>query len=156
MTNSIITEQLNALLSNEHNNISNMANTTAFIMQNYHRISWVGFYLYDSKQDELTLGPFQGKVACTHIKNGTGVCGTAFKQQKTIVVDNVNKFHGHIACDSNSKSEIVIPITIESTNYGVLDIDAPIFNRFNKKDSEDLESLAKVFVKHLNIDKSIK
>lgn len=156
MIDSTITKQLDSLLTNENNNISNMANTSALIMQTFNDISWAGFYTYDSNKDELTLGPFQGKVACTHIKNGKGVCGTAFKQQKTIIIDNVNKFPGHIACDSNSKSEIVIPIIIESYTYGVLDIDAPIFNRFNKQDAQILEALVEVFIKHLNVDKQMK
>lgn len=150
---SMIAKQLDALLSNENNNIANMANASALLMQSMEDISWAGFYLYEKQNDELILGPFQGKVACVHIKNGNGVCGSALKEQKIQRVKNVNEFPGHIACDSNSKSEIVIPIMKDSKKLGVLDIDAPIFNRFSIEDENILREFIKVFIDHLNIDK---
>ncbi|GAA6237569.1 GAF domain-containing protein [Apilactobacillus micheneri] len=150
---SMIAKQLDALLSNENNNISNMANASALLMQGMKDISWAGFYLYEKQNDELILGPFQGKVACVHIKNGRGVCGTALKEQKTKRVKNVNEFPDHIACDSDSKSEIVIPIMKDGKNFGVLDIDAPILNRFSIEDENILREFVKVFINHLNIDK---
>ncbi|TPR18516.1 GAF domain-containing protein [Apilactobacillus timberlakei] len=150
---SMIAKQLDALLSNENNNIANMANASALLMQSMKDISWAGFYLYEKQSDELLLGPFQGKVACVHIKNGNGVCGAALKQQKTKRVKNVNEFPGHIACDSDSKSEIVIPIIKDGKRFGVLDIDSPIFNRFSIEDENTLKEFIKVFTNHLNIDK---
>ncbi|WP_105957157.1 GAF domain-containing protein [Apilactobacillus quenuiae] len=150
---SMIAKQLDALLINEDNNIANMANASALLMQNIQNISWAGFYLYEEQKDELILGPFQGKVACVHIKNGNGVCGTVLKEQKVQRIKNVNNFPGHIACDSDSKSEIVIPITKNGNKFGVLDIDAPILNRFSMEDEIILKEFTKVFTNHLNIDK---
>ena len=114
---------------------------------NYEQINWAGFYLY--KNDELVLGPFQGKVACTHIPMGKGVCGTSASNKKTIIVEDVHKFEGHIACDSASNSEIVVPIIYENTLIGVIDIDSFIFNRFNNEDKEILEEVAKVLANRL-------
>ena len=110
MTNSLLSQQLNALLTNETNFIANLSNASALLYQSLSDINWAGFYLYDETNDELHLGPFQGKVACMHIKNGSGVCGTALQQQKVLRVDNVHEFAGHIACDSASNSEIVVPL----------------------------------------------
>lgn len=150
--NSMLAKQLDALLFNENNNVANMANASALLMQSLENVSWVGFYTYDKKKDELILAPFQGKVACVHIKNGSGVCGTALNEQTIQRVKNVNEFPGHIACDSNSKSEIVLPITKGNVNFGVLDIDAPIFDRFSEKDQEILKEVVDVFTSHLRID----
>src|SRR3990172_535084 len=100
--------QLKSLLTRKENLISNLSNFTATIKQAFDKVSWVGFYLFDGK--ELYLGPFQGKVACTIIQLGKGVCGAAAQQRKTIIVPDVNKFPGHIFCDADSKSEIVVPI----------------------------------------------
>lgn len=150
--NSMLAKQLDALLFNENNNVANMANASALLMQSLENVSWVGFYMYDKKKDELILAPFQGKIACVHIKNGSGVCGTAFNEQTIQRVKNVNEFPGHIACDSNSKSEIVLPITKDNIKFGVLDIDAPIFDRFSEKDQEILKEVVDVFTSHLSID----
>ncbi|KPN80097.1 GAF domain-containing protein [Apilactobacillus kunkeei] len=150
--NSMLAQQLDALLTDEHNNVANMANASALLMQELPDVSWTGFYTYVDDKNELILGPFQGKVACVHIKIGSGVCGTAFDKNETIRVENVNNFPGHIACDSNSKSEIVIPIEKGGIRFGVLDIDAPIFDRFSKEDQEMLEEFVKVFESHITID----
>lgn len=139
---------LDGLLEDDHFEMSILANTSAFLNQLLDNINWVGFYIL--KDDYLYLGPFQGKVACTKIKVGNGVCGSAVKQQSTIVVKDVHEFPGHIACDEASNSEIVIPIFANNNIYGVLDIDSPIKNRFSNEDKEILESLVKVLEKHLN------
>ena len=103
----LLFNQLKSLLSKEDNLISNLSNLTAALKSTFEKISWVGFYLFDGSR--LYLGPFQGNVACTQIEIGKGVCGTSAKEQKIIIVPDVDKFRGHIACDSDSKSEIVIP-----------------------------------------------
>ena len=110
-------------------------------------INWAGFYLY--KNGELVLGPFQGKVACTHIKIGKGVCGTAAKESQTQLVKNVHKFPGHIACDSESNSEIVIPIIKNNNLIGVLDIDSPKLSRFDEADKKFLEEYVNIIEKYI-------
>ena len=150
--NSMLAQQLDALLTDEHNNVANMANASALLMQELENVSWAGFYTYVDDKNELILGPFQGKVACVHIPVGNGVCGTSFKENKTLRVEDVNQFPGHIACDSNSKSEIVIPISKDGISFGVLDIDAPILNRFSEDDQKLLEEFIKVFENHITID----
>ena len=107
----LLSKQLKALLNKEENILSNLSNFTAALKQTFDRISWVGFYLYDGKK--LYLGPFQGKVACTVIELGKGVCGTAAETRETLIVEDVDLFPGHIACDPESRSEIVIPILKE-------------------------------------------
>ncbi|MCI0474292.1 MAG: GAF domain-containing protein, partial [Ignavibacteria bacterium] len=103
--------------------------------------SWAGFYLYDRKSDELVLGPFQGKIACTRIALNRGVCGASARERKTIIVEDVNKFPGHIFCDSLSKSEIVVPIVKGSVLIGVLDIDSGNYSAFDETDKQYLEEL---------------
>ena len=125
--------------------IANAANMSALIFNNLPDINWAGFYFL--RNGELVLGPFQGKPACVRIKMGKGVCGTAAEKRKTIVVKDVHKFAGHIACDSVSKSEIVIPFIKGQKLIGVLDIDSPKFDRFSKADKEGLEKLADTFLK---------
>lgn len=142
----ILASQVEALCE-EKDDLAMMANVAAAINMNYEQINWAGFYLY--KNDELVLGPFQGKVACTHIPMGKGVCGTSASNKKTIIVEDVHKFEGHIACDSASNSEIVVPIIYENTLIGVIDIDSFIFNRFNNEDKEILEEVAKVLANRL-------
>lgn len=132
-------KQTEALLMGENNLIANMSNVSALLNETLEDINWVGFYLYE--QDELILGPFQGKVACVHIPLGKGVCGTAAETLESIVVPDVNAFPGHIACDSASLSEIVIPIVKDNKLIGVLDIDAPIKNRFSEHDKHYLEQV---------------
>ncbi|MDY5998161.1 MAG: GAF domain-containing protein [Erysipelotrichaceae bacterium] len=142
----ILASQVEALCE-EKDDLAMLANVAAAINMNYEQINWAGFYLY--KNDELVLGPFQGKVACTHIPMGKGVCGTSASNKKTIIVEDVHKFEGHIACDSASNSEIVVPIIYENTLIGVIDIDSFIFNRFNNEDKEILEEVAKVLANRL-------
>lgn len=132
-------KQTEALLMGENNLIANMSNVSALLNETLEDINWVGFYLYE--QDELILGPFQGKVACVHIPLGKGVCGTAAESLESIVVPDVNAFPGHIACDSASLSEIVIPIVKDNKLIGVLDIDALIKKRFSDHDKHYLEQV---------------
>lgn len=138
---------MEAVLSASHNPISNLANASALLWEELSDINWVGFYLWDG--EKLYLGPFQGKVACTEILPGKGVCGTAVLRDETIVVENVHTFSGHIACDSASNSEIVIPLHKDGQIYGVLDIDSPLFGRFTEKDREILTEVSEVIEKSL-------
>ncbi|EMD16925.1 hypothetical protein HMPREF9943_00703 [Eggerthia catenaformis OT 569 = DSM 20559] len=139
--------QLRCLIENETDMITNMANISAYINDLLDDINWVGFYLY--KDNMLVLGPFQGHVACNRIKPGQGVCGTSAKERKTIIVDDVHLFKGHIACDSQSQSEIVIPLIKNNQLLGVLDIDSPIKKRFTDKDQKLLEDLVSMFITYL-------
>lgn len=122
--------------------ISNLANAAALLWEALDDINWAGFYIMDG--GELKLGPFQGKIACTRIAVGRGVCGTAVAEDKTQLVYNVHEFPGHIACDSASDSEIVIPIHKNGKVWGVLDIDSPRIGRFNEVDQEGLEGFVKI------------
>ena len=108
-------------------------------------INWCGFYIV--QDDSLYLGPFQGEVACTIIQKGKGVCGTSFKSKETIIVDDVNKFEGHIACSARSKSEIVVPIIKDNEVKAVIDIDAPIYSRFTNEEKSYLEQVANLLSK---------
>lgn len=135
-------KQISSLLEGEADSIANLANTSALLNQLLDEINWVGFYLM--KEDELVLGPFQGKVACVRIKSGRGVCGVAALEDKTQVVGDVHAFPGHIACDSASNSEIVIPIHKGEKVIGVLDIDSPIKERFDQVDAYYLEKLVSI------------
>ena len=146
---SLLSKQLDGLLSGEKDLIANLSNTSAFINQFLPEINWVGFYLI--KNNALKLGPFQGLPACVDIEIGKGVCGTAVENNSTQLVDDVNAFPGHIAGDANSKSEIVIPLYYNKEVIGVLDIDAPIKARFTEKDKDGLEQLVQVLEKHLYI-----
>ena len=119
--------------------VSNLSNASAVLNQ-MENINWVGFYIV--KNDTLYLGPFQGDVACTIIQKGKGVCGTSFEKKETMIVPNVNEFKGHIACSSLSKSEIVVPIIKEGEVKALIDVDAPIYDRFNNEDKEVLEEIA--------------
>ena len=130
-------EQLYSLVENEPSILANISNITALINQTFEDINWVIFYFLD--KNELVLGPFQGKVACTRIPLGKGVCGVAAMRNEVLRVDNVHEFQGHIACDFASRSEIVIPIVVNYQVIGVLDIDSPSFNRFTKKDEQILK-----------------
>lgn len=119
--------------------VTNLSNVSA-ILNKLDNINWCGFYIV--KDNYLYLGPFQGDVACLKIEKGKGVCGTSFEKKETIIVDNVNKFEGHIACSSLSKSEIVTPIIKDNNVVAVIDIDSPIYNRFNEEDKILLEKIA--------------
>lgn len=143
----LLTKQLQSLIEDEQNLIAILSNTPAILNDNLDQINWVGFYLIEN--EELILGPFQGHPACVHIAIGKGVCGTAVAEDKTQLVKDVHAFPGHIACDANSKSEIVIPIHVNDEIIGVLDIDAPITDRFTNEDKEGLEVIVKVIEKQL-------
>jgi L-methionine (R)-S-oxide reductase len=132
--------QIKNLLSPSDNIITNLANCTAALRQAFEKISWVGFYIFDGK--ELYLGPFQGKVACNVIQIGNGVCGTAAERKETIIVPDVNKFPGHIFCDADSISEIVVPVFKKDNSlFGVLDIDSYDYDSFNETDKKYLEEI---------------
>lgn len=139
-----ICEQLQALIANETNFVANAANTSALLFQSLPDVNWVGFYIAEAQ--ELVLGPFQGKPACVRIPFGKGVCGKAAAERRTLVVADVNKFAGHIACDTASRSEIVIPLLNWGRVLGVLDIDSPSLSRFDDEDAEGLESVVSVFL----------
>ena len=144
--------KLTGLICEETDWLANMSNAAAVLWLLLDDINWAGFYLY--KNDELILGPFQGKPACTHIKIGRGVCGTAADTRETQLVKNVHEFPGHIACDSASNSEIVIPIIKESRLIGVMDIDSPILNRFDEEDKKYLERFVSIFIKYVDFPES--
>lgn len=146
----MLNKQLAALIEGETNNIANLSNASALLYEHFSDINWAGFYLWDPKDSELVLGPFQGKVACIRIQEGEGVCGTALKQQQSLIVEDVHLFPGHIACDAASQSEIVVPIIKDGTKVGVLDIDAPIKNRFTEQDRLVLEEFVSVLIKYLH------
>ncbi len=138
----LLHSQMKALLEGEHDMTANLANVSALFNEVLDNINWVGFYLM--KNNELILGPFQGKVACVRIAAGKGVCGTAVLENKTQLVEDVHRFPGHIACDSASNSEIVIPLRCKGKVVGVLDIDSPLIGRFDTEDASGLEKLAGV------------
>jgi L-methionine (R)-S-oxide reductase len=133
-----------ALLNGEHDFLANMANVSALLFQELHDVNWAGFYLL--KGQDLVLGPFQGKPACTRIGSGKGVCGAAAEKRDTVIVDNVNEFPGHIACDAASKSEIVVPLVKSGRLLGVLDIDSAIFARFDDEDRAGLEEIVRALL----------
>lgn len=135
----LLIKQVKNLLRKEDKLVTNLANLTAAIKQTFSKISWVGFYLFDG--EKLYLGPFQGKVACTDIKIGSGVCGTSAEKKETIIVPDVDKFPGHIACDVESRSEIVVPIIKDDKLFGVLDLDSIEYNSFGEIDKKYLEEL---------------
>ena len=132
-------EQIKAIIDKEAPLITNLSNASAVLNQ-MDNINWCGFYIV--KDNTLYLGPFQGEVACTKIEYGKGVCGTSLKEEKTIIVDDVNKFKGHIACSSKSKSEIVVPIKKDNKVVALIDIDSPIYNRFSESDKNILENIS--------------
>lgn len=134
-----ILPQIEALLEGEDDLIANLANVTAVLHDAFKHL-WIGFYLVKS-ENELVLGPFQGMLACTRIKKGKGVCGTAWSDAKTQVVGDVHMFPGHICCDTRSRSEIVVPLIRNNEVWGVLDIDSEIFDAFDKIDQQYLEEL---------------
>ena len=143
----VLLAQLKALTENVPHRIANLANASALLWQHLKNINWAGVYLLD--EDKLILGPFQGKTACIRIAVGRGVCGTAVEEDRTQLVPDVHAFPGHIACDSASRSEIVVPIHVGGGIWGVLDIDSPYENRFTEADREGLEEFVKVLEKVL-------
>jgi GAF domain-containing protein len=137
-------QELSALLAGESDLVANAANTAALIFAALPEINWAGFYFL--RGGELVLGPFQGKPACVRIALGQGVCGAAAVQRRTLVVSDVQKFPGHIACDAASRSEIVVPLADSGALIGVLDIDSPRAGRFDDADARGLEALVGLFV----------
>jgi len=137
----LLLEQIKAIVDHEIPLVSNLSNVAALLNQ-LEDINWAGFYIaYD---DALYLGPFQGEVACTKIPFDKGVCGACYKAKATLIVPDVNKFPGHIACSSKSKSEIVTPIILDDKVVALIDIDAPIYDRFNQNDQKLLEEVANI------------
>ncbi|MHB1049782.1 MAG: GAF domain-containing protein [Bacteroidota bacterium] len=133
--------QIHSLISEESDPIANMANITAALKQAFTEFSWVGFYLHEDTSNELVLGPFQGKVACTRIGAGRGVCGAAFQRNETIIVPDVELFPGHIYCDGGTRSEIVIPVRHNKVPVGVLDVDSYALQCFDTIDQRYLEEI---------------
>jgi len=142
--------QLRSLIADERDFIANAANLSSLLYHSMPDLNWVGFYLH--KNDELVLGPFQGQPACVRIAIGKGVCGTAAQRRQTIIVDNVHDFPGHIACDTASNSEIVVPIIKDDHLVGVLDLDSPSVGRFDEEDARGLSELVEVFVESTTLE----
>src|SRR5687767_6471794 len=136
--------QLSSVFADERDFIANAANLSSLLFHSVPDLNWAGFYLH--KNNELVLGPFQGQLACVRIPIGKGVCGTAAQERSTIIVDNVHEFPGHIACDSASNSEIVVPILKDSNLIGLLDLDSPKLSRFDREDAVGLEQLVRIFL----------
>ncbi len=137
----ILLKQIEAIIDDKLPLVTNLSNVSA-LLNKLENINWCGFYLSNDKS--LYLGPFQGEVACTIIPFNKGVCGAAFTKKETVIVPNVNEFEGHIACSSSSKSEIVTPIILNGKVVTVIDIDAPIFDRFHNEEKSFLEEVAKI------------
>jgi GAF domain-containing protein len=140
-----LTVQLEALLAGERDLIANAANTAALLFHSLPDVNWAGVYLM--RGGELVLGPFQGKPACVRIPVGKGVCGTAAARQASIVVPDVHAFPGHIACDSDSRSELVVPLFRDDRMIGVLDLDSPRLDRFDDEDQAGCEALAAILMR---------
>lgn len=139
-----LTQQLAALLEGERDFIANAANTSALLFQMMPDLNWAGFYLM--KEGELVLGPFQGKTACVRIPVGRGVCGAAVETRRSMLVEDVHAFPGHIACDAASRSELVVPIFRGDEVIGVIDLDSPIPSRFDADDQAGIERVAEIFI----------
>lgn len=144
----LLEKQVSSLIEDESNLIAILSNVSALLNDSIDQINWVGFYLIEN--EALILGPFQGHPACVHIAIGKGVCGTAVSEEQTQLVDDVNAFPGHIACDANSKSEIVVPLRKNNQIIGVLDIDAPITSRFTDVDKNGLEQIVACIEKQIS------
>ena len=146
MNYDLVYNQLEELMKSEYI-ITILSNTSSLIMQQIDRLNWAGFYLY--RVGQLILGPFQGLPACEIIPIGKGVCGTAADRKETVLVKDVHQFPGHIACDSNSNSEIVVPITVNGELFGVLDIDSPVLERFDEPEKKLFERFVRQLEKIL-------
>ena len=140
--------QLSSLHAGERDLVANAANFSALIFHSLPDLNWAGFYF--AKDDELVLGPFQGQPACVRIRVGQGVCGAGAAKGETVIVPNVHEFPGHIACDSASNSEIVVPLMKNSRLIGVLDLDSPKIARFDAEDAAGLEQLARILLSSVN------
>ena len=143
----LLISQLSALVEGVPHRIANLANASALLMEALDDINWAGFYLME--EGRLVLGPFQGRPACIEIPVGKGVCGTAVEKDEILLVENVHDFPGHIACDSASNSEIVLPLHAGQKVVGVLDIDSPVFARFDEEDRKGLACFARIVEKML-------
>ena len=146
-------ESAKSLLADSPNNLSLLSNASAFINDNIKDLNWAGFYIYD--KTNLTLGPFQGKVACEVIAPGRGVCGTAFITKEIQVVKDVHAIDNHIACDPNSNSEIVVPILHNNEVWGVLDVDSPVIDRFNDELVDFFTKFTEIITNKLDFNKSL-
>ena len=146
----LLNQQLKAFAEVEPHYVPLLANASALLYESLDNVNWAGFYLL--RGDTLVLGPFQGKPACIHIQTGRGVCGTAVSQDRTQRVPDVHAFPGHIACDSASNSEIVVPLHQNGAVIGVLDIDSPTLNRFDAADQAGLEAFARILETNLKFD----
>ena len=140
-----LTSQLGGLLTGERDVIANAANTSALLYQMMPDLNWAGFYFLRAN-DELVLGPFQGKVACVRIPKGKGVCGAAVQRRETVLVEDVHAFPGHIACDSASRSELVVPLIAGGKVLGVIDLDSPLPSRFDADDQAGIEKVTAIFL----------
>ena len=141
-------QNMSALIDGETHFIAALANVSAVLFEHLEDVNWAGFYLLEG--DTLTLGPFQGKVACVSIPVGKGVCGTAVAENRVQRVDDVHEFPGHIACDAASRSEIVFPLTLDGRVVGVLDIDSTIYQRFSQEDEDGLKALVERLCQQLD------
>lgn len=142
----LVLKQLKSLLSNESDIHANAANLSSFLYHNLQQVNWLGFYF--KQFDELVLGPFHGQPACTRLTIGKGVCGTAYGTKKTMVVDDVSAFDGHVVCDTTSVSECVVPFYTDDIS-GVLDVDSPIKGRFSEAEKVFFESVVEIFIKSI-------
>lgn len=145
--------QVSSLISPDEPVITGLSNFAAVLKNSFGKISWVGFYL--AKDELLYLGPFQGKAACTQIRIGNGVCGTSAAEQRVLIVNDVNNFKGHIACDSDSKSEIVLPILYKNNLIGVLDVDSYSLSAFNETDEFYLKKFINILCTKINFSNFI-
>ena len=143
-----LASQMSSLLAGERDLIANAANFSSLIFHSLPDLNWAGFYF--ARDGELVLGPFQGKPACVRIRIGQGVCGAGAAKCETMIVPNVNEFPGHIACDSASNSEIVVPLMKDGRLIGVLDLDSPVLSRFDNDDAKGLEVLARILLSSVN------
>lgn len=143
----VLIAQTQAIIEDESDAIANLANVSSIIYEFLQDVNWVGFYLL--KDNDLVVGPFQGRVACSRIALYKGVCGKAVRDKKMVIIDDVHAFDGHIACDSASNSEIVFPLIVNNNVIGVLDIDSPLFNRFDSIDAMNLQLLVDYLTKKL-------
>ncbi len=144
----LLKQQVQEMVKEESYLITLLSNTSALLYQSMENLNWLGYYLY--RDSQLILGPFQGKVACEIIPLDKGVCGKAARGRETVLVKDVHQFEGHIACDSASNSEIVIPIIINDQLFGVLDIDSPLIGRFNEDDQTNLEDIVRIMAKRIS------
>jgi L-methionine (R)-S-oxide reductase len=141
-----LSASLGALLDGESDRIAAAANMVSLLYWSLPDLNWVGFYFVEDSSGDLLVAPFQGKPACVRIPIGKGVCGTAAAERRTVIVDDVHAFPGHIACDAASNSEIVVPVIVAGRLSGVLDVDSPLYRRFDAQDAAGLEELVAIFV----------